>query len=73
MKECEKEGLDNVNQLIISLERDNERESRFQQVSEKDRKDRGSVNGFKYANMECRQRENERERLSSDRLKRERR
>jgi hypothetical protein len=29
MKECEKEGLDNVNQLIISLERDNERESRF--------------------------------------------
>jgi len=29
MKECEKEGLDNVSQLIISLERYNERESRF--------------------------------------------
>jgi hypothetical protein len=29
MKECEIKGLDNVSQLIKSLQRDNESESRF--------------------------------------------
>jgi hypothetical protein len=32
MRECEREGLIDVNQLIKSLEKESEKESRFQQV-----------------------------------------